>query len=151
MAVVARRTKQRAEILGLLDEVDEFRSAQQLHELLRARGSGVGLATVYRAVQTLADAGEVDVLRSADGESVYRRCERRGSHHHHLVCRVCGRTVEIDGPAAESWAESVAAAHGFAEVDHTIELVGTCAACREANHEAGLSAGPTDGTVPPVG
>ncbi|WP_129336994.1 Fur family transcriptional regulator [Cellulomonas endophytica] len=130
MAVVARQTRQRAEIVGLLDELDEFRSAQQLHELLRVRGSGVGLATVYRAMQHLADAGEVDVLRSADGEAVYRRCERRGSHHHHLVCRRCGRTVEIDGPAAESWAAQVAAAHGFADVDHTMELVGTCESCR---------------------
>lgn len=126
-----RQTKQRTEILDLLGTLDEFRSAQQLHELLRARGSGVGLATVYRAVQLLAETGEVDVLRSEDGESVYRRCERR-SHHHHLVCRSCGRTVEIDAPVAEGWASQVASAHGFDDVEHTIELVGTCATCRAA-------------------
>ncbi|WP_448629466.1 Fur family transcriptional regulator [Cellulomonas soli] len=124
-----RQTKQRTEILDLLGTLDEFRSAQQLHELLRARGSGVGLATVYRAVQRLVENGEVDVLRSEDGEAVYRRCERR-SHHHHLVCRRCGRTVEIDAPVAEGWAAQIAAAHGFDDVDHTIELVGTCATCR---------------------
>lgn len=132
MAVIQRNTRQRAEILALLDGLDEFRSAQQLHELLRARGSSTGLATVYRAVQSLTESGEVDVLRSEDGESVYRRCERRGSHHHHLVCRYCGRTVEIDGPAAETWADQIAAAHAFVDVEHTIELVGTCADCRAA-------------------
>ncbi|GAA3822097.1 transcriptional repressor [Cellulomonas soli] len=132
--VPPRQTKQRTEILDLLGTLDEFRSAQQLHELLRARGSGVGLATVYRAVQLLVETGEVDVLRSEDGEAVYRRCERR-SHHHHLVCRRCGRTVEIDAPVAEGWATQVAAAHGFDDVDHTIELVGTCAACRAAAHD----------------
>lgn len=127
--VVVRQTRQRAEILELLDGLDEFRSAQQLHELLRARGSGVGLATVYRAVQSLSETGEVDVLRTPDGESVYRRCAQR-SHHHHLVCRSCGRTVELDAAQAEAWAAQVATAHGFADVDHTIELVGTCATCR---------------------
>ena len=124
-----RHTRQRTEILDLLHDVDEFRSAQQLHDLLRHRGSGVGLATVYRTVQALADTGEVDTMRTAEGESVYRRCTER-SHHPHLVCRRCGRTVEIDGPAAETWAEQVGAAPGFTEVDHVIELTGTCAACR---------------------
>ena len=131
MVVVPRQTRQRAEILDLLEDVDEFRSAQQLHELLRARGSSVGLATVYRAVQSLSEHGEVDVLRTQEGESVYRLCEQR-SHHHHLVCRSCGRTVEIDAGQAEAWAGQVAAAHGFDDVDHTIELVGTCATCRSA-------------------
>jgi Fur family ferric uptake transcriptional regulator len=129
--VVQRHTRQRAEIVGLLDGLDEFRSAQQLHDLLRSRGSTVGLATVYRAVQTLTEAGEVDVLRTADGESVYRRCERR-THHHHLVCRGCGKAVEIDGPGAEAWAAQVGAAHGFTDIDHTIELFGVCADCRAA-------------------
>jgi len=129
--VVQRHTRQRAEIVGLLDDLDEFRSAQQLHEMLRARGSSVGLATVYRAVQSLSEHGDVDVLRTEDGESVYRRCEQR-SHHHHLVCRSCGRTVEIEAGQAEAWAAQVGAAHGFDDVDHTIELVGTCATCRAA-------------------
>ncbi|MGC1208829.1 MAG: transcriptional repressor, partial [Ornithinimicrobium sp.] len=47
-------------------------------------------------------------------------------HHHHLVCRVCGRTVEIEGPAVETWAERVAAEHAFVDVAHTLEIFGTC-------------------------
>jgi len=136
VAVAQRHTRQRAEILDLLDDVDEFRSAQQLHELLRARGSGVGLATVYRAVQSLSESGDVDVLRTPDGESVYRRCAQR-SHHHHLVCRSCGRTVEIDAGQAEAWAAQVASAHGFDDVEHTIELLGTCATCRATGRVTG--------------
>jgi len=122
-------TRQRTAVADALGGTDEFRSAQQLHELLRSRGDAVGLATVYRALQTLADGGEVDVLRGEDGENLYRRCER-SEHHHHLVCRVCGRAVEIDGPTVEAWAASVGAAHGFADIDHTVELWGTCAQCR---------------------
>ncbi|MBD8077474.1 Fur family transcriptional regulator [Cellulosimicrobium arenosum] len=121
-------TRQRAAVTDALDDLDDFRSAQQLHELLRARGDGVGLATVYRTLQSLADGGEVDVLRTEEGENLYRRCERR-EHHHHLVCRTCGRTVEIDGPTVEAWATQVGTSHGFTDIQHTIELFGTCASC----------------------
>ncbi|MHA3947933.1 Fur family transcriptional regulator [Cellulomonas bogoriensis] len=123
-----RMTRQRSAVTELLADLDDFRSAQQLHELLRAQGQGIGLATVYRTLQSLADGGEIDVLRSEDGEALYRRCERQ-EHHHHLVCRRCGATVEIDGPSVETWAAQVGAQHGFADIEHTIELTGTCATC----------------------
>ncbi|MEV4317968.1 Fur family transcriptional regulator [Actinocrispum sp. NPDC049592] len=127
-ATTARRsTKQRAAVAGLLDDLDEFRSAQDLHEELRKRGEGIGLTTVYRTLQSLADAGEVDVLRTDTGEAIYRRCSQH--HHHHLVCRVCGRTVEVEGPAVEKWADRVAEENGFSEISHTVEIFGTCAAC----------------------
>jgi Fur family ferric uptake transcriptional regulator len=122
-----RPTKQRAAVSAVLDELAEFRSAQDLHALLRQRGENVGLTTVYRTLQALADAGEVDVLRADDGEAVYRRCS--SGHHHHLVCRHCGRTVEVEGPAVERWADRVASEHGFVAVSHTIEVFGTCASC----------------------
>lgn len=124
-----RMTRQRAAVSEALDEIDDFRSAQQLHDAVRARGDAVGLATVYRTLQSLAEGGEVDILRTEDGECLYRRCLRR-EHHHHLVCRSCGRTVEIDGPTVETWASHVGAAHGFTDIDHTVELFGTCTACR---------------------
>ena len=125
---MARHTRQRAEVLALLAGTDEFRSAQQLHAQLRSGGSGVGLTTVYRTLQILADAGEVDQMRLPDGEQLYRRCSR-SQHHHHLVCRSCGRTEEVEGPTVEKWAEKVAAEHGFTEVGHTIEIFGRCAEC----------------------
>lgn len=128
MTAATRRTRQRTAVSDLLDELPEFRSAQQIHQMLREQGSTVGLSTVYRTLQTLADSGQVDVLRTDDGESVYRRCST--SHHHHLVCRACGRTVEVEGPAVEKWAATVAAEHGYVDPTHTVEIVGTCADCR---------------------
>ncbi|KUJ65997.1 Fur family transcriptional regulator, partial [Streptomyces albus subsp. albus] len=113
--VRGRSTRQRAAVAAALDEVDEFRSAQELHDVLKHRGDSVGLTTVYRTLQSLADAGEVDVLRTAEGESVYRRCST-GDHHHHLVCRLCGKAVEVEGPAVEQWAEMIAAQHGYVNV-----------------------------------
>jgi Fur family ferric uptake transcriptional regulator len=110
-----------------LQEFDDFRSAQEVHEALKAAGDNVGLSTVYRALQAMADAGELDMLRSEGGEAVYRRCS--GSHHHHLVCRSCGATVEVEGPTVERWTRSVAADHGYADVSHTLEIFGTCSRC----------------------
>lgn len=122
-----RTTRQKAAINAALDRSDGFVTAQQLYEQLRLSGEKVGLATVYRSLQALSDSGKVDVLRTADGEMAYRRCSQ--GHHHHLVCRSCGRTVEVDGPAVEHWADKVAAANGYTEVQHTLEIFGTCASC----------------------
>jgi Fur family transcriptional regulator, ferric uptake regulator len=124
---MARTTKQRQAVLSALDEASSFCTAQELHDVLRHRGDKVGLATVYRSLQLMADAEEVDVIRSEAGEASYRRCSTQ--HHHHLVCRSCGRAVEVSGPAVETWADRVASEHGFTDVSHTVELSGMCADC----------------------
>jgi len=123
-----RATRQRAAITGLLESVDEFRSAQELHDELRRRGENIGLTTVYRTLQTMSAADLVDTLRTDTGESLYRRCAGP-DHHHHLVCRSCGATVEIAGGEVEVWAAEVAAAHGYSNVSHTIEIFGVCHQC----------------------
>ena len=124
----ARSTRQRAAVSAALDEIEDFRSAQEIHDLLGRRGEPVGLATVYRTLQRLAEAGEVDLLRTEDGEAIYRRCSP--AHHHHLVCRHCGATVEVEGPAVERWTRTIAEEHGYAEVSHTLEIFGVCGSCR---------------------
>lgn len=127
-----RATRQRAAVDEVLSQVDEFRSAQELHGLLRARGEHVGLTTVYRTLATMAGAGQVDTILREDGEAVYRRCDDT-AHHHHLVCRECGHTVEVDGPEVERWAHSTAAANGYTDVSHTLEIFGRCPACSVSN------------------
>ena len=122
-----RSTRQRGEVLALLQELDGSHSAQQLHQMLRDRGAKVGLTTVYRTLQLLVDGGDADATRLPVGEQLFRLCSR--THHHHLVCRGCGRTVEVAGPAVERWADRVAADHGFTDVAHTVEVFGTCAGC----------------------
>ena len=105
-----------------------FRSAQDLYADLRAEGSKIGQTTVYRALQPLSDAGEVDVLRTDEGEAVYRACDTE-NHHHHIVCRVCSAAVEIENPDVEKWAADMGAEHGFSNVTHTVEVFGTCSNC----------------------
>lgn len=122
-----RPTRQQSAVIERLGEAEEFVSAQDLHARLRESGAKVGLATVYRTLTGLAAAGEIDMIRTDEGEAVYRRCST--GHHHHLVCRDCGRTVEIEGPAVERWADAVAAEHGYRDVSHTLEIFGTCRSC----------------------
>ena len=122
-----RPTRQQQAVVDILGRHGDFRSAQEWHALLRDSGSPVGLATVYRALQTLAEDGAIDVLRTDGGESVYRACSR--GHHHHLVCRRCGRTEEIEAAEVERWTAATAAAYGFTDVSHTVEIFGRCANC----------------------
>lgn len=125
-----RPTRQRRAVTEAIASFDDFRSAQEIHELLGRRGEAVGLATVYRTLQRLADAGEIDRLLTEGGEAIYRACSR--THHHHLVCRDCGRTVEVEGPTVERWTRSIAAEHGYGQVSHTLEIFGTCPSCAGA-------------------
>lgn len=136
MVVTQRRnTAQRAAILAVLAGTEEFVSAQDLHSALRATGSTIGLATVYRALQEMAAGGDLDTVRNATGEVLYRQCEQP-AHHHHLVCRRCGRTQEVEAPQVERWARSVAAQYGYTDIDHEVELFGLCAECSARSPEA---------------
>lgn len=123
-----RETRQRAAIVAALEGAASFKTAQTLHAGLRAGGEGVGLTTVYRTLQALAEAGEVDVVRRDDGEAMYRLCGGR-AHHHHIVCRSCGAAAELRAGAIEAWVEEATRRHGFSSVTHTAELFGLCADC----------------------
>jgi Fur family transcriptional regulator, ferric uptake regulator len=120
-------TRQRDTVLQALADDDNFRSAQDLYAQLRASSTPIGLATVYRALQQLADAAAVDVLRTDSGEALYRRCGTR--HHHHLICRSCGKTVEVAAEPVEKWAQAVARRHGFRQPQHRVEVFGVCREC----------------------
>ncbi|HUW78745.1 MAG TPA: Fur family transcriptional regulator [Candidatus Nanopelagicaceae bacterium] len=120
-------TKSEVEIAKFLDTKSSFASAQEIFLGLKGEEKNFGLATIYRALQRLTASGEVDVLRRSDGEALYRKCGEE--HHHHLICKTCGKTVEIPGAGVEDWANSVAARHGFEDIHHSAEIYGTCAGC----------------------
>ena len=126
-----RRTRQGEAVLNVVLGSDNFRSAQDIHAELRAAGEPVGLTTVYRHLALLTDEGRLDALQTADGELVYRRCHS-DAHHHHVVCRRCGRGSEVELPDLERWAEATAQELGYTDVTHTVEIFGLCADCRSA-------------------
>lgn len=114
-------------MLSTLERAGDFASAQEVYQLMQRNGDRIGLTTVYRSLQSLLNDKVVDVLRREDGEAIYRLCG--DTHHHHLVCKSCGVTVEIEGGSIEKWAKNVATEHGFRDVGHTAELFGTCSRC----------------------
>lgn len=122
-----RNTWQKDAVRHALSEAIGFVSAQQLHLVLRNHGSTIGLATVYRALADLASSGEADSLQSQEGELLYRACTT--DHHHHLICKNCGKTVEIEAGEVETWAEKVSKQHGFREPAHMVEIFGLCEDC----------------------
>jgi len=122
-----RRTRQRAVIWEYVGQTPEFLSAQQIYDRLRSQGTPVSLPTVYRTLASMAETGDLDVL-TTDGQAAYRRCSP--SHHHHLVCRRCGRTIELTEAPVEEWAAAVAEEHGFTDISHVIEVSGLCPDCQ---------------------
>ena len=127
MSQTRRRTRQRDAVAALLEQREDFRTAQQIHADLRESGEDVGLTTVYRCLAAMAETGEVDILLGQDGEARYRACST--GHHHHLVCRSCGFTVEVTAAPVDRWARRTADEHGFSDVTHTVEIIGLCVTC----------------------
>jgi Fur family ferric uptake transcriptional regulator len=119
--------KSELKVLGVLERVGGFASAQEVYQLLQRGNQSIGLTTVYRALQSLLDDKVVDTLRRDDGEAIYRLCGE--NHHHHLVCKSCGTTIEIQANTIEKWAQQMASDHGFREVGHTAEIFGICKKC----------------------
>lgn len=122
-----RNTWQKTAVLEQLSNTDEFVSAQELHQKISQSGKKLGLTTVYRALTEMVEQGMADSLSISDGEMRYRICTPE--HHHHLICRLCGKTVEFDMPGFEELALEVAKADGFTELSHEIELFGVCKDC----------------------
>ncbi|ASY15638.1 Fur family transcriptional regulator, ferric uptake regulator [Candidatus Planktophila sulfonica] len=122
-----RMSRSNPRVLSTLERAGGFASAQEVYRLMQREGESIGLTTVYRSLQSLVNDKIVDVLRREDGEAIYRLCGE--AHHHHLVCKSCGVTVEIEGGAIEKWAKVMAEEHGFREVGHTAEIFGLCSKC----------------------
>jgi Fur family ferric uptake transcriptional regulator len=127
-AAGVRPTRQRVRVLTeLMGERDDV-TAQELHDRLRSGGEKLGLATVYRTLGLLAEAGVIDSLSHRPGELCYRWCGQ--GHHHHLVCSSCHRVVELADCELDPWLERISRAHGFVTTGHRLEVSGLCAACR---------------------
>jgi Fur family ferric uptake transcriptional regulator len=122
-----RPTEQRILVLNELANEPDDATAQELWSRLREGGSTTGLATVYRTLALLTDAGIVDVLSHHADEQCYRLCGE--AHHHHLVCERCHRVVEVED-CDLGWVDRAAKRHGFVATDHRVEISGICADCR---------------------
>ena len=121
-----KTTRQRDEIASWFFEVEGHHSADDIYRQLRQTISGVGVATVYRTLRLLCDAGLVHERHFGDGEALY---ENVALHHDHCICTACGSIVEFENPRIEQLQEEVAERYGFKLVTHKMELYGLCKKC----------------------
>ena len=131
-----RVTRSRLAILGLLEELGGHHSADDLVEAFRSRGSPIPRATVYHVLETLERAGLVLVADAGPGPTLY---EAAGDWHHHLVCRSCGRIVDVPC-LAETKPCLTPILPGVVVEEAQIIFRGLCAAC--AMERAGAKLGP---------
>lgn len=117
---------------------EDFVSARPLHIRLLVPGEGVGPSTVHRTLSALAEAGRADVVRDPSGERLFRYGPS-AEHRHYLLCRSCGQGIPVDAGAVEAWAAALARSCGYADVEHTLELTGTCPDCRAKSADRGAS------------
>ncbi len=120
----------RREVIGFLGAQDCCVSAQEIHDGLRGKGVRVGVASVYRALDGLTQAGLVQRIDLGDGIARFEPARPGGDHHHHLVCDDCGKVEPFEDPALESAIERVGAGHGYAVAAHDVVVRGACDDCR---------------------
>ncbi|WP_282921459.1 Fur family transcriptional regulator [Mobiluncus massiliensis] len=123
-----RKTRQLEAVLSAVRGMTDFQSAAEIFTKLQLNGTRVGLATVYRNLAALAEDGVLDTVKSADGTTLYRECES-SEHHHHLVCRSCGKTEEFHLKGLEETLNEMGREMGFSALSHTVELTGLCSKC----------------------
>lgn len=124
-----RNAQARATLVAFLAAQPCALTAREIDDALRARGSGVGLASVYRNLELLADLRLLARLDVGQGVTRYERLLPSGEHHHHLVCDRCGRITPFDDRALEQSIQSLSKRVDFAVADHDVVLHGACAAC----------------------
>lgn len=122
-------TRAREQIANVLQRERRFLSAAEIHHLLESTGEKVALSTVYRNLEHLQSKGELTARTEADGETRYMPCEPE-HHHHHAICRACGRVEDVDCRAIEQFTESLRESSGFALDGHAMEFFGRCSACQ---------------------
>ncbi len=123
-------SKNRLLVLDELSREADDATAQVVHKRLAEKGESIGLATVYRALGVMSEAGVVDALPHGTSETCYRLCS--DAHHHHLVCERCHRVIELHGCPAEDWIARRARKEGFAVTGHRLEVTGLCSDCRQS-------------------
>jgi Fur family ferric uptake transcriptional regulator len=120
----------RREVIGFLETQSCCLGAQEIHDRLRASGRAVGLASVYRVLDTLAEKGLLQRLEFGDGVARFEPVRSDESHHHHLVCDGCGKVETFADERLETALRDVEERSGYAVAAHDVVLRGACSACR---------------------
>lgn len=128
----ARSGGARDAVVSFLAAQDCCVSAQELFDGLRAEGRRVGIASVYRVLDQLAELRLVHRVDFGHGVTRFEAAHPDGEHHHHLVCAECGKVDTFVDSDLERALNRVAGTHGYALDEHDVVLHGACGDCRPA-------------------
>ena len=128
-------TGPRREIIKLLlDNIERHVSAEELYSILQAKNSEIGLATVYRTLELLAEIGFIHKLNFGDGCSRYELAD--GDHHHpHLICTGCAKVLEVEMDLLETLEQQIEREYSFAISGHHLKFFGLCQGCQQEAKE----------------
>jgi Fur family ferric uptake transcriptional regulator len=121
----------RAAVLDLMSRQDCCSSAQEIHASLRASGRSVGIASVYRVLEMLAELRLVQRVDVGDGIARFEPASPGGEHHHHVVCDDCGKVEPFSDPSLERAIASASGRLGYSVDAHEVVLRGECGDCRQ--------------------
>jgi Fur family ferric uptake transcriptional regulator len=125
-----RDTPQRELILDAFLRREEHLSAEQLYDIVKKHDPSIGQATVYRVLKIICEAGLAREVDFGDGVMRYEHCYNH-PHHDHMICKGCGKTVEVLDSVIEELQKRVADSLGFELTDHEMYLYGFCGDCRK--------------------
>lgn len=128
-----RSSAPREEVIGAIAELGCSITAREIADLLRERGSGVGLASIYRALDLLDRLDLVQRFDVGEGIARYEAALPGGDHHHHLVCESCGTVEPFEDEALEEAIHGLAGKTDFAIAAHDVTLHGECPSCRSSS------------------
>jgi Fur family transcriptional regulator, ferric uptake regulator len=124
-----KRGGARERIIDLLAAQACALSAVEIEDQLKAQGRPTGRASIYRVLDLLIEHGLVERIAVGDGQARFERVHPSGDHHHHLVCRECGRLVAFDDPGLERAIDRLSDRLGVRVEHHDVLLRGACDRC----------------------
>jgi Fur family ferric uptake transcriptional regulator len=124
-----KQSSQRDAILAIFLSTSGHLSTEELHRLVKEHDPTIGYTTVYRTLKLFADCGLASEVEFRDGIARYEYCLHRRNHHH-MVCTVCGDSIEFFSPEVEAVEHSIGEKFNFAATSHTFQIYGICHACQ---------------------
>lgn len=127
-AIQPRATGPRRAIAGLIARRRGHFTANDLIADAAARDLQVGRATVFRTLDLLVTRGQLERIDLPNGEHAYVACAPQ-EHHHHVVCRGCGKSADVEDSGLQSVVGEIARRSGYQIESHRLELFGLCREC----------------------
>jgi Fur family ferric uptake transcriptional regulator len=119
----------RNQILEIFLKTEEHPTINDLYDRVRKKNPEIGLATVYRTMKLICDAGLARQTDFGDGRKRFEH-KYQHQHHDHLICLQCGRIIEVVSPKIEKLQDTLAKKHRFTPVRHRMQIFGTCKSCK---------------------